>query len=66
MNTLIAIQSAEILVTLAINSMLGIQKYQAAIANARAEERDITDAELQELQDANRALTDEVVGLLRG
>jgi hypothetical protein len=63
---ILAIDATNALITVATNSLLAAQKYQTLIATARAEGRDITEAEINELRVANQDLTADVLSMLQG
>ena len=66
MSTLTAITAINGLMSLAINALIASQKYQIAIERARAEGRDVTEEELQDIQRQNQALTDSTIARLQG
>ena len=55
--TVVAINAASALVSVALNGLIAAQKYQTIIATARAEGRDVTDEELATLKTESEALT---------
>ncbi|MEE8606724.1 MAG: hypothetical protein V3S55_03890 [Nitrospiraceae bacterium] len=65
-SVLIGIQLALALLDGVANATITITKMNVAINAARAEGREITIEELNAIADSNRALTTEVLSLLRG
>ena len=63
--TIIAIEAASALITLAINGLVAAQKYQTLIVQARAEDREISTEELDALRQESIAITDDVIKLLQ-
>lgn len=63
---LLGIQLALALLEGAANATVTITKMNAAITTARTEGREITLFELEAIAEANHALTDEVLTLLKG
>lgn len=63
---LIGIQIALALLEGATNATVAVTKMNVAINTARAEGREITLDELAAIAEANNALTDEVLALLKG
>lgn len=66
MNAILAFQIVDGLMSLAIQSMTAAQAAQAVIGAARAEDRDLTDAEMADIKAASHALTHEVLAKLKG
>ncbi len=62
----LAIDTANALLSVSVNALMAVQKYNTLIATARAEDRDITDEELAAIRVENRALTDDVLSMLGG
>lgn len=64
MSTTAVIQIIAGLTSIATETMLAIQKYNALMAKAAAEGREVTQDELDALRAENQALTDSVVDKL--
>lgn len=66
MSTLAAVQIVNGLLSLTINAIAAAQRYGALVEQARAEGRDITEAELAEMRAESHRLTQESDAALDG